>query len=179
MVCMCLVFQARHHREGNMEQLTSEARERVLDILRQGRDMTLATVRPDGYPQATTVNYVHDGLKIYAVVGLGSQKAGNIQHNDKVSATINLPYADWKDIQGLSLAGTATFVQGIEQIDHVAQLLLHRFPEVEEFFTGTGRTPWQGVLFLRVDPSVISLIDYRACFGHTELFGIGPFAASH
>jgi general stress protein 26 len=163
---------------GNMEQLTSEARERVLDILRQGRDMTLATIRPDGYPQATSVNFVHDGLRIYAVIGLGSQKAENIQRNDKVSATINLPYADWKDIQGLSLAGRAAFVQGTEHTDHVAQLMLHRFPEVEEFFSGTGRTPWQGVLFLRVDPSVISLIDYRACFGHTELYEIGSYATS-
>ena len=30
---------------------------KILDILRHHHIMTLATVRPDGYPQATTVNY--------------------------------------------------------------------------------------------------------------------------
>lgn len=161
-----------------MDQLTSEARIRILDILRQGRDMTLATIRPDGYPQATTINYVHDGLAIYAVIGLGSQKADNIQHNNKVSATINLTYADWKDIQGISLAGTAAFVQGTEHIDHVAKLMRHRFPDAEEFIPEDATTPWQGVLFLRIDPSVISLVDYRTCFGHTELYEVGLLAAS-
>lgn len=34
-----------------MQHLDSEARARVLDILRHGRDMTLATLRADGYPR--------------------------------------------------------------------------------------------------------------------------------
>ena len=37
----------------------------IISILDNAIDITIATVRQDGYPQATTVSYVNDGLKIY------------------------------------------------------------------------------------------------------------------
>ena len=37
----------------------------ILDILSKQTDMTLATIREDGYPQATTVSFVSDDLDIY------------------------------------------------------------------------------------------------------------------
>jgi uncharacterized protein YhbP (UPF0306 family) len=157
-----------------MEQLNPAARNRILDILRHGSDMTLATVRPDGYPQATTVSYVHDGLAVYAAVGLGSQKANNIQQNARVSATINLDYSDWAHIRGISLAGTAEFVHGPEHIEHVAQALLRKFPAAKQFAQDAPTQPWQGLLFLQINPSVISLLDYSLGFGHTELYEVRP-----
>ena len=33
----------------------------IISILDDANDMTIATVREDGYPQATTVSYVNDG----------------------------------------------------------------------------------------------------------------------
>ncbi len=40
--------------------------------------MTIATLRPDGWPQATTVAYANEGLTIYFVCGPDSQKATNL-----------------------------------------------------------------------------------------------------
>ena len=40
-------------------------RAEILDIMNNHRIMTVATVRPDGYPQATTVTYVNEGLTLY------------------------------------------------------------------------------------------------------------------
>jgi general stress protein 26 len=154
--------------ENDMEQLDAAARARILDILQQGHDMTLATIRPDGYPQATTVSYVHDGLTIYAAVGLGSQKADNIQHNHRVSGTVNLPYSRWHDIHGISFAGSAAFVQDAEQINDIAQKILQKFPEARQFAPAGNPMPWQGLLFLRIEPLFISLLDYSKGFGHTE-----------
>ena len=37
---------------------------KILELLNQHRLMTVATNRPDGWPQATTVGYVNDGLTI-------------------------------------------------------------------------------------------------------------------
>lgn len=37
--------------------------------------MTIATIRDDGYPQATVVGFVHDGLTIYFGSDRNSQKA--------------------------------------------------------------------------------------------------------
>ena len=53
-------------------------REEILSVLKDASDMTIATIRPDGYPQATTVSYVSDGLTIYFGCAAESQKAQNI-----------------------------------------------------------------------------------------------------
>ena len=39
------------------------------------RIMTVATLRPDGWPQATTAGYVNEGLTLYFLCGLDIQKA--------------------------------------------------------------------------------------------------------
>jgi hypothetical protein len=36
--------------------MDSDLREEILSILKASGEMTVATVRPDGYPQATTVS---------------------------------------------------------------------------------------------------------------------------
>jgi len=82
----------------------------IISILDDANDMTIATVREDGYPQATTVSYVNDGLKIYFGCAAESQKAKNLARNSKVSLTVNLPYASWAEIRGLSLGGRAELV---------------------------------------------------------------------
>ena len=50
----------------------------ILSILDDANDMTIATVREDGYPRATTVSYVDDGLTIYFDCAANSQKAKNL-----------------------------------------------------------------------------------------------------
>ena len=49
---------------------------KILTLLDQHRIMTIATVRPDGWPQATTVGYVSDGLDLYFLCGLARQPEG-------------------------------------------------------------------------------------------------------
>ena len=46
----------------------------ILSLLDRHRTMSLATVRPDGWPQATTVGFAHDGLTLYLLRGPNSQK---------------------------------------------------------------------------------------------------------
>ena len=58
---------------------------KILAILEEATDMTIATVRPDGYPQATAVGYVHDGVTLYFGTAGELQKARNIALCDKVS----------------------------------------------------------------------------------------------
>jgi nitroimidazol reductase NimA-like FMN-containing flavoprotein (pyridoxamine 5'-phosphate oxidase superfamily) len=49
--------------------MDAETRKKILSLLDQHRIMTIATVRPDGWPQATTVGYVSDGLDLYFLCG--------------------------------------------------------------------------------------------------------------
>ncbi len=41
--------------------MDEEIRGKIQTLLDQHRIMTVATVRPDGWPQATTVGYVNEG----------------------------------------------------------------------------------------------------------------------
>jgi nitroimidazol reductase NimA-like FMN-containing flavoprotein (pyridoxamine 5'-phosphate oxidase superfamily) len=50
-------------------------RQKIIALLDQHRTMRIATVRPDGWPQVTTVGYANDGFAIYFLCGPGSQKA--------------------------------------------------------------------------------------------------------
>lgn len=153
-----------------MQALTAAARQFILDVMAATHDLTLATVRPDGYPQATTVSYIHDGLTIYAGIGLDSQKAHNIQHNAKVSLAITPPYADWEHIRGLSMAGTAGIVNNAAETEHITDLMLFRFPQLRRLLPSSTTWPWPGAVFLRIAPNVISVLDYQRGFGHTDLY---------
>ena len=69
--------------------MDAEIRKKILTILDQHRIMTIATLRPDGWPQATTVGYANEGLTLYFLCLRDSQKAANLARNDRVSLTID------------------------------------------------------------------------------------------
>ena len=141
----------------------------ITDIINQAHDLTLATIRPDGYPQATTVSYANDGLTIYVGVGKESQKVNNIRHCNKVSLTINLPYTDWMHIRGLSAAALADILQVQTDIEQAMNCLSVRFPQIKQGVTSDFADE---IIFLRIRPQIVSLLDYEKGFGHTELVKI-------
>ncbi len=148
--------------------MNSETHAQIIEILDQTDDMTIATVRPDGFPQATVVAFVHDDLRIFFSTHPTSQKVRNIFENDKVSLTITKPYTRWEEIEGLSVGGHAHVVTDPEEARHAGMLILERYPEVADV---VGDSP-SDVAFVRVDPVVISLLDYSKGFGHTELVNV-------
>ena len=154
-----------------MKPLDPDSTRFIQDLIDESHDMTLATVRPDGFPQATTVSYANDGMLIYVGVGLDSQKAHNIQHDGRVSLTINRPYTDWNQIQGLSMAATASIVRGAEETAHARDCMLHKFPHLPATVAEPS-VPWGSVIFLRIAPQLISVLDYSKGFGHTELYTV-------
>ena len=137
----------------------------IVSILNEANDLTIATVREDGYPQATTVSYVNDGLTIYFGCAAESQKAQNIARCAKVSLTVDLPYASWNEIRGLSVGGKAELVTDPEEIDQVAQLMFQKFPQIAPY----APTEMEGIELFRITPDIISILDYRKGFGHTDL----------
>lgn len=138
----------------------------ILGIIDHGKDLTLATVREDGYPQATTVSYAHDGLAIYVGVGRDSQKAHNIRHCNKVSLTINNDYDDWSHIKAVSIGGTAEILEDPDEMRHAADCILRRFPQAAKW---AGAERRQEIMLLKIHPQVISVLDYEKGFGHTDL----------
>ncbi|MFL6675843.1 MAG: pyridoxamine 5'-phosphate oxidase family protein [Massilia sp.] len=143
----------------------------VKDVIDRAADLTLATIRPDGYPQATTVSFAHDGLALYVGIGKDSQKARNIRANNKVSLTINLPYVDWSEIKGLSMSAHAEIVEDDKDLAAAKACLLRRFPQAAAW---ADQGIASQVLFLKIKPQVISILDYSKGFGHTELLTAAP-----
>ncbi len=144
--------------------MDSSLKEKIIDIIDKTDDMTIATQRPDGFPQATTVSYVNDGTTIYFGTTDDAQKARNIDRDNKVSATINRPYSTWEDIVGLSLGGHAHRVTNKDEFDRIGALMMKKFPQIQNY-EGFSDTP---LSIFRVDPVVFSVLDYTQGFGHTE-----------
>mgnify|MGYP001182284310 CR=1 FL=1 len=138
----------------------------ILDQLRRHKSMTLATLRPDGFPQATTVTYANEGFELYFCCDTASQKAKNIRKNDKVSAAIDRDPRDWNRTRGISLGGRAQVLKGKREREHALALLAKKFPEMGDVTAGEP-----GLAFVRVRPSVMSLIDYTQGFGHAGVGG--------
>ena len=87
--------------------MDEEIRQKILTLLDQHRIMTIATLRPDGWPQATTVGYANEGLTLYFLCGPDSQKAANLARDDRVSLTIDHDTPQVMEITGLSMAARA------------------------------------------------------------------------
>lgn len=142
-------------------------RQKILDLLDQHRIMTLATLRPDGWPQATTVGYVSEGLTLYFLCGLDSQKAANLARDDRVSLTIDHDSPDLMAITGLSMAARALPVVDREEAEKVLRLMPLKYPDHPPLpFDMPGP---DDVRIFRVTPTVISVLDYSRGFGHTDL----------
>src|SRR4051794_23962712 len=76
-----------------------------LKLLDEHRIMTVATLRPDGWPQATTVVYVNDGLVLYFVcAGATVRRPHNLAQDNRVPLTIAHDTSDPMAIRGLSMA---------------------------------------------------------------------------
>jgi hypothetical protein len=145
--------------------VSPELRKKVLAILARHNNMTIATLRADGYPQATTVGYASDGLTVYFGCGSQSQKARNIARDNRVSAAIDKDHENWGEIEGLSLAGTAVRVTDAEELSRVNGLFSAKFPQVRAFSADLRAA----MDIYRLTPTVISVLDYTQGFGHTDL----------
>jgi len=146
--------------------MDNELHDQITAILNDVDDMTIATQRADGFPQATTVTFVNDGLTLYFMTPESAQKTSNIDKNNKVSLTINRAYKKWDEIEGLSMGATARFVDDPEEKSKAGSLMFKKFPDLASFIPAHDETE---LAYIRVDPKVISVLDYKQGFGHNEV----------
>jgi general stress protein 26 len=142
---------------------------RIAAQLESHRIMSLATLRPDGWPQVTMVGYVSEGLSLYFVISRTSQKLANISRDSRVSIAIGGDVARNAPIRGLSMAARVEEVTDYGAIERLNQLVLDRYPEVSLFAPSTA-----SVAVMRAVPEIISVIDYSQGQGHTETVTLPP-----
>jgi general stress protein 26 len=138
---------------------------KILEVLRSHHTMALATIRPDGYPQATTVYYIHDEFTLYFAIDAASQKAGNITLNNKVSVAIASEDQDFYKLRGFSMSGIATRVVDERRVGELSLRLFRAFPQSKRF---VPEDPKQLAVF-EIAPVAVSLVDYASGFGKTYL----------
>lgn len=147
-----------------MEQ---QIKNKILALLDQHRIMTIATLRPDGWPQATTVGYANEGLTLYFLCGPDSQKAKNLARDDRVSLTIDHDTPQVMEITGLSMAARAQVVADPTEGQKVLRMLMQKYPQ-QNSLPFPMPSPADVCIF-RVTPTVICVLDYSKGFGHTDL----------
>ena len=156
--------------------MNEKTREQILRLLDRHRIMRIATLRPDGWPQVTTVGYVNEALTLYFLCGLESQKAANLARDDRVSLTIDHDTPDLMAITGLSMAALAQVVVDRAEADKVLRMLPLKYPE-QKTLPVKMPSPDEVRIF-RVTPLVISLLNSSKGFGHTELVSVDALAES-
>lgn len=142
-------------------------RKTILRLLDQHRIMRLATLRSDGWPQATTVGYGNDGLTLYFLCGLDSQKAANLARDDRVSLTVDHDTPQVMEIAGLSMAARAQAVTDPVEGEKAMRLMMEKYPEQRSLPLPMPK--FAEVRVFRVTPAVISVLDYSKGFGHADL----------
>ena len=149
--------------------MDSLMKQKIVALLEGHRIMTIATLRPDGWPQATTVGYVQEGLTLWFLCGLESQKAKNLALDNRVSITIDHDTPDIMSITGLSMAARAHRVVDRAEAEKVIGMLPLKYPDAPPQMAAMQMPTPEDVALFRVVPEIISVLDYTKGFAHTDL----------
>jgi general stress protein 26 len=143
--------------------------EKILSILARHGVMTLATNRPDGWPQATSVSYVNRGLHLYFLISRTSQKFENLSADDRVSICIASASLTPTHFEGLSMSARV-----IEMRDEPnrADMLAEMRTRHPAYFD-KAPTELSGAALFHALPQVISIIDFSKGLGHSDLVTVG------
>lgn len=150
--------------------------QKIVSLLDEHRTMRIATLRPDGWPQTTSVGYANDGLTLYFLCAKDSQKAANLAHDDRVSLAIDDDPAQVMRIKGVSMAAHARRVTDEAEGAKALALLFARYPS-QEGVTFALPSPADVAIF-RLTPTVVSVLDYTLGFAHSDLVACEPPAAA-
>ena len=140
---------------------------KILSILDANRTMTIATLRPDGWPQATKVGFASEDLVIHFLCAPESQKAANLAYDNRVSLTIDDNCDQVMQLTGLSMAAHAEHVEDPAEAAKLMASLIAKYPPQDSL--PEPMPPSDSAYIIRVVPTVISLLDYTKGFGHTDL----------
>jgi nitroimidazol reductase NimA-like FMN-containing flavoprotein (pyridoxamine 5'-phosphate oxidase superfamily) len=142
----------------------------ALHILNENRIMSIATVRPDGWPQSTIVGYANEGWQLYFLIYRTSQKFENISHNNRISITVGHEPSELHDIKAVYAGCHAREVVDLEERSHAWMLLAQRHPNL------TDLAPPQNdeVATMVAECRYVSVLDYSQGIGHTESVVVEP-----
>jgi uncharacterized protein YhbP (UPF0306 family) len=146
--------------------VSSDPVSQVRTFLAKRQTLTLATIGPDGRPQAADVYYAEtDDLEFYFASLPGSRHAANIARDPHVAATVRADSTRWRDIRGVQLEGLCGRLSGVERAAAYA-LYTARFPFV--LADAALARALQRVDMYRMVPRWLRWIDNSLGLGHNQ-----------
>ena len=136
----------------------------AITILNANRMMTIATMRPDGWPQATIVGYANDGFRVYFLIYRSSQKFANIKRNNRVAITVAREPSQLRDIEAVYAGCEGREVTELAERSRAWQLLANRHPNLTDLAPPEDAE----VATMAADCKHVSVLDYSQGLGHTE-----------
>jgi general stress protein 26 len=145
--------------------MATDKKELIINIealLKKNYGGTLATLRPDGTPQASGVGFVNEGLILYIAMDPRSQKKINIDKNPNVGFATFKDYYKWDRVKAVQLAGKCEVVTDQAEIDKISMLFAEKFPWVVEskmvldWYAAQGPIP-----YYKLTPHTVAYLDYQ------------------
>jgi nitroimidazol reductase NimA-like FMN-containing flavoprotein (pyridoxamine 5'-phosphate oxidase superfamily) len=143
--------------------------DKILSILGRHGVMTLATNRPDGWPQATSVSYVNRGLVLYFLISRASQKFANITADNRVCICIASGAPTPVQFEGVSMSARAIESRDEPYRSQMLDLMRARHPG----YFDTPSLDMRYSALMRALPRVISVVDFSKGLGHADGYTVG------
>ena len=140
----------------------------AIGILNENRIMTIATVRPDGWPQTTVVGYANEGWRLYFLIYRTSQKFANIAHDNRISISVGHEPSQLREIKAVYAGCCAREVTETRERSHAWQLLAERHPNL----TDLAPPQKDEVATMVAECRFVSVLDYSQGLGRTEALTI-------
>jgi len=140
----------------------------AITILNANRIMTIATVRPDGWPQATIVGYANQGLRLYFLIHRTSQKFQNITRDNRVAITVAREPGQLRDVKAVYAGCAVREVMELAERSGAWDLLAKRHPNLTDLAPPKDAE----VATMAADCKHLSVLDYSQGLGHTETLTI-------
>lgn len=104
----------------------------IASILDDGREMAISTLRPDGWPQTTIVNFVLEGDRVLFGCPERCQKVRNLDRDSRTSLSVRVGHCADQTAQALGAADHAQRLTEPHEILRVVELMADRFPDPRE-----------------------------------------------
>jgi nitroimidazol reductase NimA-like FMN-containing flavoprotein (pyridoxamine 5'-phosphate oxidase superfamily) len=140
----------------------------ALTILNANRIMSIATVRPDGWPQATIVGYANEGFRLYFLIYRSSQKFANIGHDNRVAVTVGQEPPELREIKAVYAGCEVREVTNLAERSRAWKLLAKRHPNL------LAPPETAEVATMVAECRYLSVLDYSQGLGHTESLVLEP-----
>ena len=136
----------------------------AVKILNEHRIMTIATVRPDGWPQATIVGYANEGLLLYFLVYRTSQKFANIAADSRIAIAVGHEPHSLREIKAVYAGCDVAEVTDVAERGHAWELLAERHPNL----TDLAPPQRSEVATMAAHCRYLSILDYSKGIGDTD-----------